>query len=330
MIVRALTPDDAWPQTTASAVESIPQNDREAHAPDVHILAIADNSNLVARCSCWWNRTPTLPAERVGVIGHFAASEAAAGIGLLGAACDKLRSAGCTVAVGPMDGNTWRRYRFVTDRGAEPPFFLEPDNPDGWPAEWHEAGFAPLASYTSALNTDLTRDDPRIAAARARLADAGVTIRPLDINNPEPDLRRMFALSLESFSRNFLYTPLGEAEFLEQNRALLPLVQPELVLLAEAGGELAGFLFAIPDVLQARRGGKIDTIIIKTVAVGEGRSRAGLGSVLVADAQATAQRLGFRRAIHALMHEQNVSQNISRRYARTIRRYQLFARRLVP
>jgi hypothetical protein len=30
------------------------------------------------------------------------------------------------------------------------------------------------------------------------------------------------------------------------------------------------------------------------------------------------------------MHEQNVSQNISRRYARTIRRYQLFARRLGP
>jgi GNAT superfamily N-acetyltransferase len=329
VIVRALTPDEPWAQT-AGGVEPIPQKDRELHAPDLHLLALADTSILAARCSCWWSRTPTLPAERVGLIGHFAASDAAGGVAILDAACDTLRSAGCTVAVGPMDGNTWRRYRFVTERGPEPPFFLEPDNPDGWPNQWHAAGFAPLASYTSALNTDLTRDDPRIAAARARLADAGVTIRPLDIKNPDGDLRLMFTLSLESFSRNFLYTPLGEAEFLEQNRTLLPLVRPELVLLAEGGGALAGFLFAIPDVLQARRGGTIDTIIIKTVAVGEGRSRAGLGSVLVADAHATARRLGFTRAIHALMHEQNVSQNISRRSARTIRRYQLFVRRLVP
>jgi GNAT superfamily N-acetyltransferase len=329
VIVRALAPDGSWPQT-AGGVEPIPQKDRDLHAPDAHMLAIADTATLAARCSCWWNRTPSLPAERVGVIGHFAANEAAAGVAILDAACDRLRSAGCTVAVGPMDGNTWRRYRFVTERGSEPPFFLEPDNPDGWPTQWHAAGFAPLASYTSALNTDLTRDDPRIETARARLADAGVTIRPLDIKNPDTDLRRMFTLSLESFSRNFLYTPLGEAEFLEQNRTLLPLVRPELVLLAEGGGELAGFLFAIPDVLQARRGEAIDTIIIQTVAVGDRRSRAGLGSVLVADAHATARGLGFTRAIHALMHEQNVSQNISRRYARTIRRYQLFVRRLLP
>ena len=165
---------------------------------------------------------------------------------------------------------------------------------------WRQAGFAPIAGYTSALNEDLGRDDPRIARARARLSDSGVTFRPLDIKNPDSDLRRMFALSLESFRHNFLYTPIDEAEFLEQNRAVLPFVQPDLVILAELSGELAGFLFAIPDALQARRGRAVDTIVVKTVAVGEGRARAGLGSVLVAAAQATARELGFTRAIHAL------------------------------
>ena len=37
------------------------------------------------------------------------------------------------MAVGPMDGSTWRRYRFITERGAEPAFFLETYNPDVWP-----------------------------------------------------------------------------------------------------------------------------------------------------------------------------------------------------
>lgn len=330
MIVRALGPGDALPAMTRTVVEPLADADRQRHAPDRHLLGIADGSILAARCSCWWTRTPELPAEHVGLVGHFAASDARAGIALLEAACDSLRDAGCTVAVGPMDGNTWRRYRFVTERGAEPPFLLEPDNPDDWPDEWRSAGFTAIATYTSALNSDLTQEDPRIERARGRLAAAGIAIRSIDIDDPTADLRRMFALSCESFRRNFLYTPIDETEFLEQNRAILPLVNPDLVLLAECGGDLVGFLFAIPDALQARRGRAIDTIVIKTVAVAEGRNRAGLGSVLVAAAQATAHRLGFTRAVHALMHEENVSQNISRRYARTIRRYELFARRLVP
>ncbi len=330
MTARTLAPGEPWLQLSRTAVDPIPEKERQLHAPDLHVLWVGDGSILNGRCSCWWTRTPGLPGERVGVIGHFAATDATAGVALLTAACGRLSAAGCTMAVGPMDGTTWRRYRFVTERDAEAPFFLEPDNPDDWPDHWRQAGFAPLAGYTSALNEDLSRDDPRIARARARLSDSGVTFRALDIKNPDSDLRRMFALSLESFGRNFLYTPIDEAEFMEQNRAVLPFVLPDLVLLAECSGELAGFLFAIPDALQARRGRAIDTVIIKTVAVGEGRNRAGLGSVLVAAAHVTARELGFTRVIHALMHEQNVSQNISRRYARTIRRYQLFARRLGP
>jgi hypothetical protein len=45
-------------------------------------------------------------------------------------------------------------------------------------------------------------------------------------------------------------------------------------------------------------------------------------------AQRSARKLGFRRAIHALMHEENVSRTISGRYGRTIRRYALYARPL--
>ena len=42
-------------------------------------------------------------------------------------------------AVGPLDGSTWRRYRLVTERGVEPPFFMEPDNPDDWPGKRPDA-----------------------------------------------------------------------------------------------------------------------------------------------------------------------------------------------
>jgi hypothetical protein len=50
--------------------------------------------------------------------------------------------------------------------------------------------------------------------------------------------------------------------------------------------------------------------------------------LLLAEVHEAARRLGFRRAIHALMHETNRSRNLSAHYSRTIRRYTLFARRL--
>jgi hypothetical protein len=45
-------------------------------------------------------------------------------------------------------------------------------------------------------------------------------------------------------------------------------------------------------------------------------------------AQRKARALGFRRAIHALIHESNVSGRISARTAQTMRRYALFAKPL--
>jgi GNAT superfamily N-acetyltransferase len=98
--------------------------------------------------------------------------------------------------------------------------------------------------------------------------------------------------------------------------------------MAEQAGRLIGFMFAVPDALEARRGGS-GTVIMKTLAVDPSAAGKGLGGVLFDLAQRSARDLGFRRAIHALIHDANVSGRISGRYARTIRRYALFSRKLI-
>ena len=123
--------------------------------------------------------------------------------------------------------------------------------------------------------------------------EAGITIRTLDPPRPEAELQRIFKLSLSAFSRNFLYTPIAEAEFLAQYQAVLPHVRPELVLLAEKEDALVGFMFAIPDLLQARRGVPIDTVILKTIAVDPAMSGLGLGGALMDLVQRRARALGF-------------------------------------
>jgi GNAT superfamily N-acetyltransferase len=277
----------------------------------------------------WWSSVPALEGERLGVIGHFFAETAAAAHTVLREAERCLRSHGCTLGVGPMDGNTWRRYRLVTQSDSEPPFFLEPTNPSTWPEWWRSAGYGALAEYYSTITDDLGKRDLRLESVAARMTAAGITIRPLNADAFEAELTRIYDVSAVSFQQNYLYTPLPEGAFLAQYRAMQDRVRPELILLAEQGSRPVGYVFAVPDFAQAQRGSPIDTLIVKTLAVLPGRAYAGLGAWLLGEVHAAGQRLGFTRAIHALMHETNQSRNLSAHYARTIRRYTLFSKRLV-
>ncbi|NJR66186.1 MAG: GNAT family N-acetyltransferase [Leptolyngbyaceae cyanobacterium CRU_2_3] len=295
--------------------------------PDAYLVLIQKQEQLSARCALWWTNTPHYGCHQVGLIGQYQVQDAASADLLLQQSCQELTAMGCTMAIAPMDGNTWRSYRLISDRGTAPPFFLEPNHPDDYLDSFLTAGFVPLATYSSALNADLTQRAPRLDRVERRLSDSGISIRSLNLDNFESELQQVYQLASLSFQNNFLYTPISQGEFITQYRQIQPWVKSELVLLAEQNQKLVGFLFAVPDVLQQKYS-QIDTVIIKTVAVLPGRTYAGLGNVLVARVQAIAAQLGYTRAIHALMHDHNNSRNLSDRYATTMRRYTLFSKQL--
>jgi predicted N-acetyltransferase YhbS len=300
--------------------------ERLAHAPDEHWWAVAGDDSLAGRCSLWWGRVPHLDGERPGLIGHFAARDGEAACLLLSHACRRLAESGCSVAVGPMDGTTWRRYRFVTTRGSEPPFFLEPDNPQEYPTWFEAAGFAPLARYYSNLDPDLGWGVP--AALRGRLERNGITIRPLDPDDFDGELGRIHVISVASFRDNFLYSPISRDEFIALYTRIRPVVQPELVLFAECAGEPVGFIFAVGDQLNRRPDGSVETVIIKSLAVLPAWNGKGIGALLMAEVTAAARALGYRRGIHALMHEDNRSRSLSGHHGTVMREYTLYSRRL--
>jgi GNAT superfamily N-acetyltransferase len=301
------------------------------HHPDAHGVVLA-GGKVAARCSVWTDGAIQFEGRPAGVIGHFAATTRAgpAAGKLLEAATERIRQAGLAAAIGPMDGNTWRRHRFLTERGDRPLFFLEADNSDEWPAWWQAAGFAPVANYYSAITPDLAWEDARVPLAAQRLPAAGVTLRPLEPSRFEAELRAILALSVEAFAKNFLYTPIGPEEFIAQYRAMERRVRPEFVQLAEADGRLAGFCFAVPDLAQAARGEAVTNLVTKTLAVRPGRRFAGLGAILVAAVRTAARHAGFRHMIHAYMHADNSSLNLSAHEATVFRRYTLLAHRTAP
>lgn len=298
---------------------------------DLHLLAHDPDGRGAARASLWWTQAPPLRDQVVGCIGHYAASSAQAAAALLTTACARLAAAGCSLAVGPLDGSTFRAYRFVTefdlDGTARAPFFLEPVNPPDWPAHFVAAGFDALAHYESAV-TALDGPDPRLAEMQAHGASLGVCLRPVNLDDFDAEAARLYPVVMAAFRPNLLFAPISQTEFIAQVAALRPLLHPRLVQLAEIGGEVVGFLLAMPDANQARRGTAVDTVILKTLAVLPEVAGSKVGSLLAAAVHTHAHALGYRTAIHALMHVDNRSRRISAHYARPFRGYTLFARPL--
>jgi GNAT superfamily N-acetyltransferase len=281
----------------------------------------------VAGVSVWWREVPQPAGKWLGAIGGFSAGNFADAKAVLEAAEGILRENGCDLAVGPMNGNTWRSYRFVAETNGRPAFLLEPRNPAEYAGWWAEAGFGELSRYSSSLMT-LDGTEAVSAALGKRLERSGIVVRGLDAARYENELRLIHALSLKSFVNNFLYTPLEEEAFLASYLKVRAHVDPELVRIAERDGVPCGFVFGIPDLEAAMQGEK-PALIVKTLAVDPASRSAGLGSLLVDELHRIARGKGYVEAIHALQHENNTSLKITGRHEGAVfRRYVLFSKLL--
>jgi hypothetical protein len=325
-----ITAPEALAALRQSAVgDLLPAQTLRREAADTHFVYLGDHDVVLARASVWTRDTPTYEGQRVGAVGHYAAQDATAARVLLARCCSRIGADGCSVAVGPMDGSTWRTYRLVISRCDEPPFFLEPVNPDDYPHHFASAGFTELAHYVSTLNTHLAWRDPHMGELEATFERLGVRIRHFDSARPSRDLDLIYSVSQAAFADSFLYTPIERQAFMDLYMPICNVIEPHLVQLAEHGGRPVGFVFGIGDLNQQARGEAIDTLIVKSLAILPQRCYAGLGTLLLDRCQQAACKLGFRRAIHALMHEGNERvARLSSRYGQPFRRYALFAKTL--
>ena len=298
-----------------------------SHQVDAH-WAVVDQDLVTARCSLWWRNTPEIHNSHAGLIGHYASADDDSAESLLDFVCRQLVVQGCTFAIGPMDQNTWRDYRFVTETGERPTFFLEPAGLPRWREQFARNGFQEIAGYSSNAIEDLTIRMDRLDHVRSRMNEQGIQIRPICLDQLESDLKQIYSVVRIAFQKNPFYVPINESEFLEMYRPLRQTISADLVLMAVQGDKVVGFLFAVPDMLQATRGESIDTIIIKTFGALPQRCYGGVGQVLLEEVHHRAAALGFRRAIHALVRDGAPSLRIAGRYGVPFRRYALFGKEL--
>lgn len=255
---------------------------------------------------------PLLEGRRTAALGCFACETPEAGAMAIREAMALLKAEGFEAVIGPMDGNTWQKHRLVVESDGRAPFLMEPSNPPHYVEAFEGSGLQIVSRYVSAVR-------PAVALETTSQPPAGLRLRTLDPAQAEADLTRIHALSLEAFASNHFYQPIALEDFLASYRPILPMIDPELVLLAEDGtGALKGFLFAAPDFAE---GPKPEAVILKTYA---SRAKGG-GSMLASAFYDRAKAKGFTEVINALMHESNLSATHSGKHAsRVFRRYALW------
>lgn len=244
-----------------------------------------------------------------GRIDGFAAQTLEAGRDLLARALDVLGEAGCARALGPIGPDTWGPYRLVIESDGTPAFPGEPQNPLFYADCFADAGFSPVATYRSTLDTDPKRPE--------RAPPADLRIGEWNPDNPDADIEALHALAQEAFAGAPFFRPIPLERFSALHAPLLASLPPRYCLVGRNAGEkIVSALLGYPSAAG---------LVLKSLM----SARPGAGSALVDEFYRRAVADGQRAIVHALMHEANRSTGMSRRReARPFRRYALFGRAL--
>jgi len=308
-----------------SMFESLRDRDREPMPPEADCLWIEDENGIGACAALGVARDPRGEPSDTSWLGYYAARDADSGAAVLREAVRLAGERGRSRVLGPLNESTWRRYRVALASAPEdplpnPPFFPgEPRNPLTYEGHFAEAGYGVAARYESRL----VSLDPG-APPRSLPVPADIRVRALDASRFPSEMERIFDLSLAAFADNAFYSPIGREGFFALYEPIRPILDPDLVLLAERpDGALAGYLFSYPDpTSKARR------VIAKTMAVDPSARGLGLGTYLLAEIGVRAAARGYGEVMHALMHVTNRSQRMSARLGAALyRRYALYEHR---
>jgi RimJ/RimL family protein N-acetyltransferase len=177
----------------------------------------------------------------------FAAAEAA------------LAERGVRAVLGPVNLSTQDEVGLVVAGFDLPPTLLSPCNPPYYERLVERAGFVKLRDYHAYAWTPGERRsalvDRVVAAAARRAGDyARLVLRPADPGRWDDEVRTLHRLYNAAFDGVWGFVPISWDEFVQRAEEFKAFYRPELVIIAEVGGEPAGFGLLLPDINEALPG----------------------------------------------------------------------------
>ena len=302
--------------------------------PSEIVIFTDENNNIGGSLYLWHNR-PDYNGRKTSYIGNvniyekYRKDEEQ----LFNKVFEELKKEGIEIIIGPLNGTTWNTYRYVTEKGSRRQFLLEPWNEDYSVSLFEKLGFKPLAGYISTVMEGMDSDGRRNLNKKIEKLKKFDYYKDIKVESAENKdlltvLNKVYDLTVEAFKNNFLYSELEREIFLKMYMSYEDKIIKKFFKMLYLGDELIGYVFGIPDYTELGYKGKINTIILKTIAVSPEYNGKGMGYILINFLIEEAEKEGYENVIYALMHESNVSKNIGLLLGNILRRYTLFIKEL--
>ena len=218
-----------------------------------------------ARLAVFRQHGCTIDGEAAAWFGFFESiDDSRAASLLLGEAAAWAKSQGAEVLYGPIDFNTFGKYRLrVTAEPSAIPFPGEPYNPSYYPSLIERAGFHVAREYVTQIGRIKSQPlDAQRSMVRV-VADRGYTLEPLDAAAWLATLPELHRKADEIFADSFGYTPVSFAQFSAGYGAPVAkrLCARTSLLARGPDGDLAGFFLVYPNygplAIQGSRLGRV-------------------------------------------------------------------------
>jgi len=197
--------------------------------------------------------------DQVGFFGFFECdtTDADAAAGLFEHAEHWLAERGLTSIRGPVNPSMNGECGLLIDGFDLPPMVMMPYNPPQYARFIEAAGFTKCkdlyAYLIRAEDVDEGRGRDRmerlVAAMKRRRPE--VQVRPINMKRYNQEVFRLAEIFESARIDNWGHVPLTESEVLETARDMKPVVDPDLILVAEVDGKPAGTSMALPNVNRA-------------------------------------------------------------------------------
>jgi len=301
----------------------------------LEIVIFNDESNIVIGSLYLWHNRPDYNGRKTSYIGNvniyekYRKDEEQ----LFNKVFEELKKEGIETIIGPLNGTTWNTYRYVTEKGNGRPFLLEPWNEDYYVSLFEKLDFKHLAGYISTVMEGMNSDGRKNLNKKIEKLKKFDYYEDIRVESAEKKdlltvLNKVYDLTVEAFKNNFLYSELEREIFLKMYLSYEDKIIKKFFKMLYLKDELIGYVFGIPDYTELGYKGKIDTIILKTIAVSPEYNGKGMGYILINSLIEEAEKEGYENVIYALMHESNVSKNIGLLLGNMLRKYTLFIKEL--
>ncbi len=253
---------------------------------------------------------------RLGFFGMFECiDEISVAQALFDAARAWNRSRGFEQMLGPVSFSTNYECGVLVEGFDAPPVVMMAYNPRYYPKLYQSCGFEKAKDlWAFELSSSVNAPEKVVRISETIRQREDVTVRPLNLNDFEAEVRRIKEIYNSAWERNWGFVPVTDREFDHLAREMRPLVVPELIFLAEVKGEPAAFSMTIPDAnfaLKAANGRltrfglptglirlwlasrKIKRVRLITLGIKDGFRKRGLDAILYLETLRAARALGY-------------------------------------